>query len=156
MRDIYVPLFFEDFHVGRVFELGDHDVTLDAVVSFARQFDPQPFHLDEVAAGETSYGGIIASGWHMGSVLMRLMVDGMLHDAASLGSPGIEELQWAKPVYPGDTVNGRCTVEQARESRSRPTMGLVLFLCQLRNQHDKTVVSMRSWGMLGRDPSAST
>ncbi|WP_424006068.1 MaoC family dehydratase [Haloferax denitrificans] len=97
--------FFEDFAVGDTDEFGEYDVTLSEVLEFAEQYDPQWFHTDpERAEAESMYGGIIASGWHTASMTMRLFVDSVLSDAASLGAKGVEELRWWKPVYPGDTL----------------------------------------------------
>ncbi|EMA04688.1 MaoC family dehydratase [Haloferax denitrificans] len=97
--------FFEDFAVGDTDEFGEYDVTLSEVLEFAERYDPQWFHTDpERAEAESMYGGIIASGWHTASMTMRLFVDGVLSDAASLGAKGVEELRWWKPVYPGDTL----------------------------------------------------
>ena len=97
-------LTFEDFEPGRVFELGAREVTEEEIVAFAREWDPQPFHVDPEAAQESSFGGLIASGWHTGAMWMRLYVDSLLVGAASMGSPGIEELRWLAPVRPGDTL----------------------------------------------------
>ncbi|ELZ99387.1 MaoC family dehydratase [Haloferax sulfurifontis] len=97
--------FFEDFAVGDTHEFGEYDVTLSEVLEFAERYDPQWFHTDpERAEAESMYGGVIASGWHTASMTMRLFVDGVLSDAASLGAKGVEELRWWKPVYPGDTL----------------------------------------------------
>jgi acyl dehydratase len=95
--------YFEDFEVGKVFDMGTRTVTEDEIVAFATQFDPQPFHVDSEAAAQSLYGGIIASGWHTCGLIMRLMVDGMLRDSSSMGSPGIDEIRWLKPVRGGDT-----------------------------------------------------
>jgi acyl dehydratase len=143
-------LYFDDFAPEQTYELGERTLSRDQIIAFATEFDPQPFHLNDAAAADNIYGSLIASGWHTGSTLMRLMADGLLVDSTSLGSPGLEELRWLKPVYPGDTVRGRCVIEQTRASRSKPDRGVVLIRAELRNQHDDLVLMMRSWGMFGR------
>jgi acyl dehydratase len=143
--------FWEDFHAGRVFDLGATDpVTRDAIVGFAREFDPQPFHLDEAAAEAALFGRLAASGWHTAAMTMRAMCDGYLLDSASLGSPGIENLRWLKPVFVGDRLHVRMEVLEARASKSRPTIGLVLSRWEVRNQHDEPVMTMEGWGMFRR------
>jgi acyl dehydratase len=143
-------LYWEDFPVGQVREFGAMVVTREAVIDFARQFDPQPFHLDEEAARQSLFGGLCASGWHSCAMAMRMMCDDYLLEAASLGSPGIDELRWLKPVYPGDTLSLRHEVLQARVMESRPQVGLVRSSWQLRNQHLQPVLSMLGWGMFRR------
>ena len=141
-----MTLHFEDMTVGRVFELGSTAVTEGEIVDFASRFDPQPFHIDPAAATDTIYGGIIASGWHSCSMLMRLMVDGMIGDSSSMGSPGMDEVRWPAPVRPGDTLTGTATIVGARRSASKPDRGIVEILNELRNQDDVVVVSMRGTG----------
>jgi acyl dehydratase len=118
-------LAFEDFTPGRVFDLGAVVVDGEEMVAFARRFDPQPFHLDETAGKESIFGGLIASGWFTAGLWMRAYVDSVLSRAASLGSPGGEELSWPAPVYAGDELRARLEVLEARRSNSRPEMGLV-------------------------------
>ena len=141
-----MTLHFEDMTVGRVFELGSTAVTEGEIVDFASRFDPQPFHIDPAAATDTIYGGIIASGWHSCSMLMRLMVDGMIGDSSSMGSPGMDEVRWPAPVRPGDTLTGTATIVGARRSASKPDRGIVEILNEMRNQDDVVVVSMRGTG----------
>jgi len=144
-------LHWEDFPVGRVRELGPTPpVTAEEIVRFARQFDPQAFHLDEAAARESSFGGLVASGWHTAGMAMRLYVDGVLHRAVSLGSPGIEKLRWVKPVRPGDVLRLRVEVIEARPSESRPQVGLVRSRWQMTNQAAELVLEMEGWGMFRR------
>ncbi|MEM7407637.1 MAG: MaoC family dehydratase [Pseudomonadota bacterium] len=151
-----LKLYFEDFEAGQVFELGSRTLSAERILEFAREFDPQPFHIDEAAAARSIYGRLIASGWHTGSTLMGLVAEGLLNRTTSQGSPGLEELRWTKPVYPGDELSGRCTVEQTRASRSKPDRGSVLILSELRNQHGDVCVAMRSWGIfLRRGPRAT-
>src|SRR5690349_6800223 len=109
----------EDFSPGQVIELGSRSFTQQEMVAFARQFDPQPFHVDEAAARQSIYGGLIASGWHTVATLMRLMVDGYLSKSASMGSPGVDEIRWEKPVRAGDTLTARGTVQEVVPSKSK-------------------------------------
>lgn len=143
-------LHFEDFTPGRVFGLGTRRMSREDILAFARQFDPQPFHIDEEAARASSFGGLIASGWHSAAVFMRLYVDAVLHDAASMGSPGISELRWRAPVRPGDEVRGEFVVEAAEPSSGREDRGTVFFRGELRNQDDVVVLTMRGRGYFAR------
>lgn len=144
---------FEDFTPGQVLELGSRTVTAEAIVAFAREFDPQPFHLDEEAAKRSIYGGLLASGWHTGAIMMRLLCDGLLHDTVSLGSPGIDEMRWLKPVRPDDTLSARMTVLEAIPSRSKPDRGVLRTLTEMRNQHGEVVMTVRGLSLLGRRPA---
>jgi acyl dehydratase len=139
--------YWEDFAVGRVMRLGSTTVTRAAVLAFAQQFDPQPFHLDDAAAGASLFKKLSASGWHTCSMTMRLMCDGYLNDSAGLGSPGIDELRWLKPVYPGDTISAEMTVLEARVMNSKPHVGLVLSRWRVSNQDGDDVMTMQGWGM---------
>jgi acyl dehydratase len=143
-------LTFEDFEPGRVFELGTREVTEEEIVAFARAWDPQPFHVDPEAAQESIFGGLIASGWHTGAMWMRLYVDSLLVGAASMGSPGIEELRWLAPVRPGDTLEGRLTVLDATPSERRPDRGTIRIRGEMINQDGVIVMSMVSRGHFGR------
>ena len=143
-------LYFEDLEPGRVHELGSHTVSEEEIVAFARQWDPQSFHVDPEAAKESVFGGLIASGWHTGAMWMRLYVDSLLDGAASMGSPGIEELRWLAPVRPGDTLHGRLTVLEATPSERRPDRGTVRIRGEMVNQDGVTVMSMVSRGHFGR------
>jgi acyl dehydratase len=143
-------LHFEDFSPGTADVPGSLTVTRDAIVAFAREFDPQSFHVDEDAARATFAGGLIASGWHSCAMLMRLVADGFINQSSSMGAPGVEELKWLKPVRPGDTLRARRTVLESKASRSRPEMGLVKFAYELLNQADEVVLAQRNWAMLGR------
>jgi acyl dehydratase len=143
---------FEDFVAGDVIELGRRTITKDAIIAFATEFDPQAFHVDERAAAQSVFGGLIASGWHTGSLTMRLFYDGVIKDTASLGSPGVDELRWVKPVRPGDTVSGRMTVLETVASRSKPDRGIVRSLLELRNQHGDVVLMMKGVNFISRRP----
>jgi acyl dehydratase len=146
--------YWEDFPVGLVREFGGRLVSRDEIVEFARQFDPQPFHLDEEAARQSLFGGLCASGWHTAALAMRMMVDGYLGESASLGSPGIDNLRWTRPVFPGDTLHLRMAVLEARPMASKPQVGLVQSRWEVRNQRDEVVMTMEGWGMYRRRPPA--
>jgi acyl dehydratase len=122
------------------------------IIEFARQYDPQPMHLDPNAASFTIYGGLIASGWHTGALFMRLLVRNLIADTKSLGSPGMEELRWPAPVRPGDTLSGRIEVLETRLSNSRP-MGIVRWRGELRNQSGQLVMSALGTNFFGLKPA---
>ena len=142
-------LHFEDIRPGQVYDLGTRTVTEEELIDFARDWDPQPFHLDPEAAKESVFGGLIASGWHTGAMWMRMYVDTMLGSAAR-GSPGIEELRWLAPVRPGDTLTGRLTVLEATPSATKPDRGTVRIRGEMVNQDGVTVMAMTSRGHFGR------
>jgi acyl dehydratase len=143
-------LHFEDFAAGQVYELGSHEVTRDEVIAFAREFDPQPFHIDASAAERSPFGGLVASGWHSAAIFMRLYVDAVLGRALSMGSPGVEELRWLVPVRPGDVVRGRARILETSPSSVRPDRGTVIAFCELLNQRDEVAMSLRTRGFFGR------
>lgn len=132
-------LAFEDFTVGRSFLLGPKAVIASEIVAFAAEFDPQPMHLDEQAGSASILGGLAASGWHTSSMFMRMLVDSYLARSSSEGSPGIDFMEWRKPVLSGDTLSGRSTVLDAREMRSRPGVGIVKFRHEVTNQRGERV-----------------
>jgi len=142
--------YWEDFPVGNVREFGAYEVTRDAVLAFASQFDPQPFHLDDEAAKASLFGALSASGWHTCAMAMRMMCDDYLLESSSLGSPGLDQVRWLKPVFPGDTLSVRLTVLEARPMGSRPHVGLVQSQWEVMNQQRVVVLSMTGWGMFGR------
>jgi acyl dehydratase len=144
--------YWEDIKEGEVVELGSQTMEKDRMVAFAREFDPQPFHTDEKAAEASIWGGLIASGWLTGSVLMRIFYDGYLKDTASLGSPGIDELRWLKPVRPGDTLTVRLTVLETAASRSKPDRGIVRSLMEVVNQHGEIVMTTKGVNFVTRRP----
>jgi acyl dehydratase len=150
-----VRWYWEDFPVDQVREFGALPVTRDAVLAFAGQFDPQPFHLDEAAAQASLFGKLSASGWHTCAMAMRMMCDAYLLESSSLGSPGIDSLRWTKPVFPGDTLSVRLTTVESRPMASRPTVGLVLSKWEVLNQHRELVLTMQGWGMFGRREPAT-
>ncbi len=143
-------LHWEDFPVGQVREFGRCEVTREAVLAFAQEFDPQPFHLDDAAAEASLFGRLAASGWHTCAMAMRMMCDAYLLRSASLGSPGIDQLRWTRPVYPGDVLRVRLEVLEARPMASRPSVGLVRSRTTVLNQNDETVLTMEGAGMYRR------
>jgi acyl dehydratase len=146
---------FEDYRPGLVLEFGSICVDEAEVIEFARRYDPQPFHIDAEAAAKGAFGGLIASGWHTGSLMMRLLVDHYLSPVTSLGSPGIDELRWLAPVRPGDTLSVRVTILEARRSQSRPDRGLVRALMEVLNQRRDVVMSIKALNFtLCRDAGA--
>jgi acyl dehydratase len=147
-------MWWEDFKVGDSAEMGKHRFTEDEIIAFARQFDPQPFHTDPQAAARSAFGGLIASGWHTCAIGMRLMVEDYVSRTVSLGSPGVDEIRWLKPVRPGDTLTYRRTVLESRASASRPGVGLVKQRWEAANQRGELVLSMEGWGMFGRRPAS--
>ena len=146
-------LYLDDFEPGQTVELGSRSVTKDEIIAFAEQFDPQPFHIDESAAAETIYGGLIASGWHTVCLFMRLLVDGLLSDAASMGSPGVDEVRWLKPVRPGDVLTARGVIHEVIPSRSKPDRGVLRTTYEMYNQDGEQVLSMKGVGMFARRES---
>ena len=122
-------LFLEDLEVGQIYELGSRSLSEKEIIAFAELYDPQPFHLDSKAAAGTIYRGVIASGWQTACIFMRLFVDGMLSRSAAMGSPGLDELRWLKPVRPGDIMNAHVEVLETRPSRSKPDRGLAKLRC---------------------------
>jgi acyl dehydratase len=147
-------LHYEDFPVGEVVEFGDRLVTADEIVAFAKDWDPQPFHLDAEAAKNSQIGELIASGWHSGAMLIRMMCDAYLLESASEGAPGIDEIRWLKPVRPGDRLRARRTTVSARPSRSRPQIGVIEFHHELSNQNGETVLTMRGPSFIRRREAA--
>lgn len=141
---------FEDLTPDSTRMLGPVTVSKDDILAFAQEYDPQPFHVDEVAAKDSFIGTLIASGWHTCSINMRLLADGLILDSTSMGSPGIEEVKWLRPVRPGDTLRARMTILESRPSKSKPSIGLVRFLFELLNQADETVMTQKNWIMFGR------
>jgi acyl dehydratase len=140
--------YFEDFPPGMTLELKGPTVTREAIIDFATKFDPQPFHLDDEAAKASLFGGLAASGWHTAAMCMRMMVDGYILESASLGSPGVDELRWVKPVLAGDTLSGRATVLEAKPSRSRPEMGAIKTKWEVFNQKGELVMHTTTWGLV--------
>lgn len=147
---------WEDFKPGQVIEHGARTLQAGDIIDFARDWDPQRYHVDPLAAADTPFGGLIASGWQSCGVAMRMMCDAYLLDSASLGSPGVDELRWHRPVHPGDMLSMRMEVLEARLMSSRPGAGLVRSRWAVFNQHHETVMTMVGWGMFGCRPPAAT
>ena len=140
---------FEDLAVGERASFGAYPVTREEVIAFAGRYDPQPFHLFDEAAARTHFGRLAASGWHSCAMMMAMLVEHMKHDRqASLGSPGLDELRWLRPVYPGDTLRCESELLSKRRSASRPGMGLTKARMTVFNQHDEPVLTMVSNGMI--------
>ncbi len=144
---------FEDYVVGETSEHGSVRVAEDEVVAFGQRYDPQPFHVDRDAAAAGPFGGLIASGWHTCALMMRLLAENYLSPVSSLGSPGIDELRWVKPVRPGDELRLRTTVEQARPSRSRPDRGLVHTRVELVDQTGAVALRLLAMNLVLRRPA---
>jgi acyl dehydratase len=140
--------YFEDYVAGSVHEFGPISVDAAEIIAFARRYDPQVFHTDPEAAKNTMYGGLIASGWHTAGLMMRLLVDHYLSHVASLGSPGIDELRWLRPVRPGDELSVRVTVVETRRSSSKPDRGIVRSFVEVINQDREVVMSVKAVNFL--------
>jgi len=147
--------FFEDIKADQVYEFGTITVSEKDIIDFARQFDPQDFHLDPAKAASSLFGGIVASGWHTTAVVMRLYVDHYLSHVANLGSPGVEDIRWPNPLRPGDTLRIRVTILEARPSRSKPDRGIVRVHVEAINQTDNPVLSMIVVSFVGRRQESS-
>jgi acyl dehydratase len=144
--------YFEDYTPGIVATYGHIEMTEDAILDFARQFDPQSMHTDPTVAANGPFGGLIASGWHTSAVMMRIIADHYLNSASSLASPGVDELRWLKPVRPGDTLAVRFTVLRAVPSRSKPDRGVVYTGIEVLNQHDDAVMTVTTMNLVRRRP----
>jgi acyl dehydratase len=145
-----MTLAFEDFPTGRFGSFGPRHVTREEIIAFATEFDPQPMHLDEEAAKRSMLQGLSGSGWHLCSIVMRMMFDGFIGNTASLGSPGVNEMRWLAPLRPGDDLMLDVDVVEARISRSRPETGIVTFKCAVRNAADQALCVMVSPIMVRR------
>ncbi|MEE9376202.1 MAG: MaoC family dehydratase [Rhizobiaceae bacterium] len=141
-------LIYDDFTIGRCFELGPRTVSKEEIVEFAKEFDPQPFHLDAESEQAKQVGGLIASGWHTCSIFMRMMCDAYILDTASQGSAGLEEVRWLKPVRPNDTLSGTAKVVSRRVSKSNAKLGLVGLDYSLENQKGETVLKITGMAMI--------
>src|ERR1700759_4538711 len=137
-------LAFEDFKLGHLGRFGPRRVTAEEIRAFAAEFDPQPMHLDEEAASQSLLKGLAGSGWHLCSIIMRMMFDGFIGRTASLGSPGVNELRWLAPFRPGDDITLDAEVLEARVSRSRPSTGIVMFKMIARNAAGQALCKMTS------------
>jgi acyl dehydratase len=149
-------IYYEDLEIGAKQSFGRYEVTREEVIEFAKKYDPQAFHLDDDAAAKTHFGRLSASGWHTCAMTMAMMVENMKNvKQAGLGSPGVDNLQWKKPVYPGDTLRVESEVISKRRSKSRREMGLFKSRAQIFNQNYEIVLEMTSNGLIAvRDPDA--
>ncbi|NBU84276.1 MAG: MaoC family dehydratase [Sphingomonadaceae bacterium] len=146
-------LYLEDMKIGQKASFGNYRVTRDEVIDFASKYDPQPFHLDDDAAAKTHFGRLSASGWHTAAMTMSMLVENLKNaKQAGLGSPGLDELRWLKPVYPGDTLRVETELTDVRPSRSRPEMGSIHSLVTVFNQDDVPVMTMKSIGLVATRP----
>src|SRR5664279_3597613 len=150
-----MTLSFEDFPPGRVGTFGPRHVSREEIIAFAAEFDPQPMHLDEEAAKRSMLGGLSGSGWHLGSIMMRMMFDGFIGRTASMGSPGVNELRWLAPLRPGDDLTLDIEVLEARVSRSRPDTGIVTIKTVARNAAGVALCEMVSPLMVERRAGAA-
>ncbi|MEM5387489.1 MaoC family dehydratase [Paraburkholderia phymatum] len=149
-------LSYEDMEVGKTYEVGTHTFTRDEIIGFAEQYDPQPFHVDDAGAAASPYGTLIASGWHTCSVMMGMLVRNMLQGSTSMGSPGIDDLRWLKPVRVGDTIRMTNSILDKRVSASKPDRGIVSTEWQGINQNGELVITVRSKAIFGlRNPGAA-
>jgi acyl dehydratase len=135
---------YEDYTKGEVVRGPGFTLTEDAIIDWALRYDPQPIHMDKLAAEKSIYGGLIASGWQIGSISFRLLLQAGLLGAASLGSPGVDELRWLLPIRPGDTIYPEAEVVNTRVSASKPDRGLVTIAYRVRNQRGETVMTLRA------------
>ena len=141
-------IYFEDLEVGAETYFGSYDVTREEVLEFARKYDPQPFHLSDAEAAKTHFGRLAASGWHTAAMTMAVIARHVVeHKQAGLGSPGIDELRWKKPVYPGDTLHVRGRILEKTPSRSRPEMGIAKTKMTVFNQRDEPVLTLKPIAM---------
>lgn len=148
------PVWFEDFTPGMVRTLGHYTITADEIVDFASRYDPQPFHTDPEKAKASIYGGLIASGWMTCAIAMRMVCDDYVLKAASMGSPGVDQIRWKQPVHPGDVLHLRLTVLDAKASQSKPDRGIVRSLWEMFNQRDELVMTLEGMGMYRRHPAS--
>jgi len=135
-------LHYEDFHVGLTIDLGSYPVTAEEIVSFAKEFDPHPFHLDEEAGRRSILGGLCASGWHSCAMLMRMLVDGYLSRTAGMGSNGVDEVKWLKPVFAGETLKATVTVMAKRVSSRKPDMGILTMRAEIHDSRGERKMEM--------------
>ena len=142
--------YFEDFQVGASFDLGQISINEEEMIAFARQYDPQPFHTSPDLAAQSPFGGLIASGLQTISLCMRLFVTGILNNAISMASPGVDQIRWPAPVRPDDLLSATVTVIEVKASRSRPEMGIVRFQWEMLNQRGEQVLTLQSTQFLGR------
>jgi len=147
--------YFEDYVLGTSYECGSFSVDAASIISFAKEFDPQSFHVDPVAAADGPFDGLIASGWHTAALTMRLLVENYLSPEASLGGAGVDEIRWPHPVRPGDTLRVRATVVESRQSGSKPDRGIIKTLIETTNSDSRIVMRCTAINFLRVRPTAS-
>ena len=145
-----IKYYWEDLLPGSVRDLGTVTVSAEEIKEFAEQYDPQPFHVDEAAGRRSIFGNLCASGWHTCALAMKLTVENFLNESSSMGSPGLENLRWLKPVYPGDTLRLQYTITESRPLRKRTDTGLIRAGWEMFNQHGERVLHMEGYGMFRR------
>jgi acyl dehydratase len=149
------PRYFEDYVPGLTVDCGTFSVSEEEIIGFAREYDPQPFHVDPVRAKNGPYGGLIASGWQTTALMMRLLVEHFVSPESSLGAAGIDEIRWPRPVRPGDTLHVRVTVLETRRSNSKPDRGIMRSLAEVANQDGVVVMTLTAINFVRlRDPQA--
>ena len=147
---------FEDLRVGEIIDLGHTTVSKEMIITFAREFDPFPFHLDEAAAKASLLGGLASSGWQTGALSLRMLVDSFLNTVASAGGLGFTDLKWKNPVMVGDTIGGTVTIAELRRSGSHPQWGIVTLDFDVRNQRKQPVLTMRLANLVeAREPGVA-
>ena len=147
--------YFDDFFAGQQIALGSRTVSEEEIIAFATQFDPQPFHVDHDAAAASMFGGVIASGWHTCSMMMRIVVDGMMASSSSMGSPGLDQVRWIVPVRAGDTLSVSYLTTAVKASASRPDRGVVWSTWSATNQHGELVCTIEGMGMFAKRPQGA-
>jgi acyl dehydratase len=150
-----IRYYWEDLQPGTARELGSVTVTAEEIKEFAEKFDPQPFHIDELAGRRSIFGNLCASGWHTCALAMKLTVENFLNESSSMGSPGLESLRWLKPVYPGDTLTLKHSIMESRGMRKRRDTGIVRSVWEMFNQNGDKVMQMEGYGMFRRRNPAS-
>ena len=148
--------YFEDFFAGQEIALGSRTVSEAEIVGFATQYDPQPFHVDHDAAAASMFGGVVASGWHTCSMMMRMVVDGLMAASSSMGSPGVDKVRWILPVRAGDTLTVTYLTTAVKASASKPDRGVVWSKWSALNQHGELVCTIEGMGMFGRRPQGKS
>ena len=135
-------IYYEDLEIGQKIKLGSINISKKEIISFAKKFDPQPFHTNEIKAKESIFGGLCASGWHTCSLFMRILYDGFLINSAALGSPGMDAIRWLKPLRPGDTITGIGEVIKKRPSKSRPEIGSLIINYEVFNKNNELIMTL--------------
>ena len=137
-------IYFEDLSIGQKIKIGPISVTEKEIIEFAKKYDPQPFHIDAERAKDSLFGGLCASGWHTCSLYMRMLYDGLLVNLASLGSPGMNQIRWIKPLFPNDTINGELEIISKTPSKSKPSIGSMIIDSKVFNNNDELIMTLQS------------